>query len=114
MSNHSSMPPGEMSETFAKMIRDATNGVPTVGAEKEAILKQHLNDSLGDTGRFPEGKLNDRDEGEIAFAVGVEQGKVALSFGKPVAWIAFTPEQAMEIARLIRNKAKRLQRSEFA
>jgi hypothetical protein len=54
--------------------------------------------NLGPTGRFPEGKLNDSDEGEIRVAIGYQEGKVIMDFGKPIAWIGFTPEQAREIA----------------
>lgn len=110
MSNHGDRL-DEMGDEFRKLFEANKD---FLAGEKEALLKQHLNDNLGATGKYPEGKLRDRDEGEIAFAVGAEQGKVVLNFGKPVAWIGFTPEQAMEIARLIRNKAKRMLRSEFA
>lgn len=106
--------PDRMSETFAKFIEESTKGVDTVAGEKEALLKQFIKEEVGPTGKFPEGKISERDEGEIAFAVGAEDGKIVLNFGKPVAWIGFTPEQAMEIARTIRNKAKRMIRSEFA
>lgn len=114
MSNHSNDHPDGMHESFAKFIEKSTRDVKTVDGEKEALLKQFINDDLGATGKFPEGKINERDEGEIAFAVGVEDGKIVLNFGKPVAWIGFPPDQAMELARMIRNKAKRLIKSEFA
>ena len=104
--------PDEMSDTLRKLITE--NKDAFMAAEKEALITQHLNDNIGPTGKYPEGKLGERDEGEIAFAVGAEDGKIVLNFGKPVAWIGFTPEQAMEIARMIRNKAKRMIRSEFA
>lgn len=104
--------PDKMSDTFRKLLDEKS--ADFLASERDALLKQHLNDNLGPTGKYPEGKISERDEGEIAFAVGVEQGKIALNFGKPIAFIAFTPEQAMEIARLIRNKAKRLLKSEFS
>jgi hypothetical protein len=111
MAHHGDRPDG-MDEQFRKIIEES--GADFMDGEKEALLKQHLHNNVGATGVYPEGKLRDRDEGEIAFAVGAEQGKIILNFGKPVAWIGFTPEQAMEIARTIRNKAKRMIRSEFA
>lgn len=104
--------PDEMSDVFRKLLDEKS--ADFVDGEREALLKQHLSENVGPTGKYPEGKISGRDEGEIAFAVGVEDGKIVLNFGKPVAWVGFTPEQAMEIARMIRNKAKRLQRSEFA
>ena len=53
---------------------------------------------LGPTGRFPQGKLNPTDEGELTFAVGVENGKVGIAFGAPVAWLAMEPDQALALA----------------
>lgn len=54
--------------------------------------------NLGPTGQFPEGKLNENDEGEIRIAIISQNGKVVIDFGKPTAWIGFTPEQARGIA----------------
>lgn len=41
---------------------------------------------LGATGKFPQGKLNARDEGELTIAVGIKDGVVMIDFGKPVKW----------------------------
>ena len=53
---------------------------------------------LGATGEFPEGKVNEHDEGEITLAVVSREGKVFVEFGKPVAWLAFGPLQAKQFA----------------
>lgn len=55
--------------------------------------------NLGATGKYPQGHLNPNDEGEIRFAIGEENGKIIMNFGKPIAWIGFTPEQAKEIVQ---------------
>lgn len=55
----------------------------------------------GPTGKFPEGKVNESDEGEIQFLVGSQDGKVYLDFGTPVKWLAFGPEMAEEVANLL-------------
>lgn len=55
-------------------------------------------EQLGATGRHPEGRLTDDDEGEIRIAIGSRDGAVVIDFGKPVHWIGFTPKQAMKIA----------------
>lgn len=60
---------------------------------------------LGATGKFPEGKLTESDEGEIAFGITHKNGKVVVSFGKPVAWVGFGPAQATELAGLLRKYA---------
>ena len=61
---------------------------------------------LGATGRFPDGKISDNDEGEIAIGIAVYRGKVLFNFGKPVQGIGFTPEQAEQIGRDLLNKAR--------
>lgn len=69
----------------------------------------HGNDAdIGATGEFPEGKLNSNDEGEIRFGVALdkEARKVILNFGKPVAWLGMSPGQAIELADLLRKKAR--------
>lgn len=65
-----------------------------------------LQDGLGATGRFPEGRLNDDDEGEIRVAIAADPKRqtVVIDFGKPVAWIGFTPDQAREIGELLIQK----------
>lgn len=64
-------------------------------------------DDLGATGKFPEGHLTDDDEGEIKIAIGLKDGKVVMDFGKPVHWIGFTREQALDIATsLIKQVSK--------
>jgi hypothetical protein len=70
--------------------------------------------ALGATGNYPDGKLNDDDEGEIAFAVGhTEAGKVVLDFGgTKVAWMATTPQQARQLARVLRKHADAVDRDQ--
>jgi hypothetical protein len=63
--------------------------------------------NLGATGKFPEGKITPRDEGEITMGVAAAPGTVLLNFGKPVSWIGFTPEQATAIANSLLENAKK-------
>ena len=58
---------------------------------------------LGATGLFPEGQLTPDDEGELQFAVGAnpDDRLVAIQFGKPITWLAFPPENARALARLL-------------
>lgn len=75
-------------------------------AEDLPIDMKELADAmkLGATGRFPLGKLNNADEGELSLAIGAENGKVVMNFGKKCSWIGFSPEQAIDIAStLIRH-----------
>ncbi|MCC6775668.1 MAG: hypothetical protein IT537_03370 [Hyphomicrobiales bacterium] len=58
---------------------------------------------IGATGRFPQGKLNDHDEGELRMAIAYDKldGIVRLEFGKPVAWLGLPPPQAIQFAERI-------------
>jgi len=56
--------------------------------------------------QYPEGKLNEHDEGQLQVAVGVENGRVVIGFGKRVEWVGFSPDQAAHIAALLLKHAK--------
>lgn len=57
---------------------------------------------LGATGKFPHGKLDPSDEGELVFTISRDaDGNIRIAFGKPVAWLAMPAAQAAEFARLI-------------
>lgn len=60
---------------------------------------------FGATGKFPRGKLNDSDEGELQLGVTVNQGTVVLAFRKPVAWLGLPPEKARELAAILIERA---------
>lgn len=95
MAHHGSGPP----DAFGKAV--------TPSPELEKAIHQMEADQasagkpLGATGQFPGGKLNTDDEGELRLAIGDVDGKVLLDFGKPIHWIAFDPDQALEIARTL-------------
>lgn len=60
----------------------------------------------GPTGRFPQGKLNEDDRGELQISIGAtKEGKVAMDFGSPVRWIGFGPNDARRIAHSLILKA---------
>lgn len=64
---------------------------------------------FGATGQFPQGKINDDDEGELRLGVAYDKldGIVRVEFGKPVAWLGLPPPQAIQFAQMIlANAAK--------
>jgi len=58
----------------------------------------------GATGRFPQGMLNEDDEGELVIGMGIDQGKVIVHFGKEVAWFGLDPDSAESFANMILKK----------
>lgn len=67
---------------------------------------------LGPTGDFPQGRLNETDEGGLRFAVGSDRDTetVILDFGKPVAWLGMRPEDAERLAEMLTEHARRVKR----
>lgn len=57
-------------------------------------------------GEYPNGRLNKDDAGALAVAISHENGAVKLQFPKPVAWIGFTPQQAIDIAESLIKHAR--------
>lgn len=54
---------------------------------------------------YPDGKLAEHDEGALAFAVGLVANKVVVNFAKPTQSLGMTPDQAIELARLLVKRA---------
>lgn len=77
-------------------------------AVMESLMKEHLNENIGPTGKFPEEKLTKKDDGELAFAVGEKDGKVVIEFGTPVSWIGFKPDQSISLGRLLIKRGRKL------
>ena len=51
--------------------------------------KPEDDDVFGETGKFPEGRLDPSDEGELRFGIAADRdnGVVMLEFGKAVKWL---------------------------
>ena len=64
---------------------------------------------LGATGDYPEGRLNEDDEGALNMAIGYDHKKdvVFIEFGSPVKWFAMSPAQAIEMANHLIKHARR-------
>lgn len=61
--------------------------------------------------KFPRGRLNPDDEGEIAVGVAVDGDVVVLAFPKPVAWVGMPAEQAEKLADTIKQRAAEARRN---
>ena len=70
-------------------------------------MKKKVNE-LGATGKFPEGKLDDTDEGELRLMIGTQGGNVRIDFGKPVGWLALPKKDALAFSEAIKKYAENL------
>ena len=64
-------------------------------------------DKVGATGRYPQGKLDESDEGELTLAVTRTGDVIRIDFGKSIEWIAMSPEDAAGFAQLLMQHAER-------
>lgn len=64
--------------------------------------------NLGPTGKYPEGKIADNDEGELRMGITTLNGKIVMDFGKPIHTIGFTKEQAIDMANILFERARTL------
>ena len=76
--------------------------------KQESERMEILGEKLGATNLFPEGKLNDNDEGQLKFAVAIYEGKVVINFNTPTAWIGFDGEQAISLGQLLIKKGEKV------
>ncbi len=73
----------------------------------DQIAELYKKAKLGATGRYPDGKVTEHDEGEIRFAVLERSGKVFFDFGKPVRWIGMTGAQAIDLGRILIKRGRK-------
>ena len=58
--------------------------------------------------QFPDGQLNETDEGALAIAVKVENGRLILDFGKDLSWIGLDKASLRRWIDLLEEKYKQL------
>lgn len=108
MAHHSAQPlpddflPDDEDDGASDTVEDAIENL----RERAQDEADEADPTFGATGRHPEGKFTEEDEGQIRFGVAEKDGKVVLDFGKKVQWIAATPEQAKDLAGSLLNKAR--------
>lgn len=67
-----------------------------------------MSNKLGPTGKYPEGKLNDNDDGELRIAIGTESDKVKILFETDVSWFAMNPDEAIQLGEAIIKQALKI------
>lgn len=71
--------------------------------EREAELRNTMRQLIGE---FPDGRLDENDQGAVSVGIGHQQGRVTMQFPKNLNWIGFTPEQAIDIAEMLVQHAR--------
>lgn len=66
--------------------------------------------SMGATGEFPDGRINEGDDGELRLSVGIDivNQCVVMDFGQRVSWIGMPKADAEGISKAIAERAKEL------
>lgn len=62
-------------------------------------------DEPGATGKYPDGKLDPLDEGELQMRLGNIQGRIVIEFGKPITSIGFTKDEALALGQALIDRA---------
>jgi len=79
--------------------------------EEQAAQRRMLQEFLGNAKpRFPQGRINPDDQGEIAFAIGTDETRkvVVLRFTKSVDWLGLDRASALRMAELIKSHAEQI------
>ena len=71
--------------------------------EQEQALNEMMKKLIGE---YPDGRLNQHDQGAIAVAIGHDKGRVTMQFPKNLNWIGFTPEEAIGLAEMLVEHAR--------
>lgn len=105
---------GETEEAILADLRRHGLEVTLARAPDTAAVKETARTlGLGATGEYPHGSLGPDDQGELRAGLTVKEGKLVLVFGKEVSWLALTPEEAREMARLLVVRADEAERSRW-
>ena len=65
------------------------------------MANEHIRNPLGATNRYPRGKVNQCDEGELKIAVYSKDGTIFVNFGKAIAWIGLDSDSAKNLAEIL-------------
>jgi hypothetical protein len=92
------------------------HALPAEGKDKEDLMDsfkkvletEAKNLGLGATGRFPFGKIDEADQGELKTSLSIKGDKLVMNFGKSVTFVAMTKEQALMIADGLKKWAAKL------
>lgn len=67
---------------------------------------------LGPTGKYPDGKIADNDEGEIKIGITTMKERIVIDFGKPIHTVGFEADQALSIASVLVKRAMEIKKTQ--
>lgn len=82
---------------------------PQPGRQPADFLKD-FRETCGDLPkgrRWPEGRLDQSDDGEFQFGLAIQGKTIIIAFDRPVDWIGLTPEQASALGQALIEKSLR-------
>lgn len=92
-SNFNQQQQDSFNEQFEKLINDRTQN----------------SESLGKTDTFPNGKINELDEGGFKYSIGVDNGVLIINYGEPgVKWVGFTRSEVIDLIAYFQSKLPEL------
>jgi len=58
--------------------------------------------------KYPDGKMNNNDEGELKMAIYIKEGRVILDFRKEISWIGFDKKTLRALIDGLEDKYKKI------
>lgn len=82
-----------------------------VKQNNDVSLGRHPLEQIGPTGKFPQGKKSEHDQGELAVAIGTDKKKgiIQIEFGTSVTWLGLTADDARALAQQLLERADDLE-----
>lgn len=77
--------------------------------ELDALMKRFMQQAEGRAAReYPGGRIAADDDGALACAIAADHahGRVRIDFGKMIAWLSVTPEEAVGLAQMLIKQAR--------
>jgi hypothetical protein len=59
---------------------------------------------------YPNGQLNERDQGELCIAMAIVDNAIVVDFSKPIGWFGFDVASARQFSKALADKADELEK----
>lgn len=74
-------------------------------------MEKHPLEQIGPTGKYPQGKVTEHDQGGLAVAIGTDKkrGIIQIEFGTSLTWLGLTADDARAFANQLLERADDLE-----